>query len=157
MLQLLIFYLIVVPICILLHEIGHGIGAVSSSNSHAHIYLGPRSEHNKENFRLGRLHFHISWSFIGFAYWDTVLTNRQRAIALAGGPLMSLILAITFGVMTFSSVQSHLHSLLWWTTIFTFSQFLVTIIPVTYPRWMGGYSGYKSDGLQLLRILRGQN
>lgn len=68
---------------------------------------------------------------------------------------MSLFLAITFGVMTFSSVQSHLYSLLWWTTIFNSLQFLVTMIPVTYPRWMGGYSGYKSDGLQLLRILRG--
>ncbi len=74
MIQLLIIYLLVVPICILLHEIGHGIGAVLSSNSHAHIYLGPRCEHNKENFRLGRLHSHISWSFIGFAYWDTVFT-----------------------------------------------------------------------------------
>lgn len=72
MLQLLIFYLIVVSICILLHEIGHGIGAVSSSNSHAHIYLGPRSENNKENFRLGRSPFqflgHLSVLLTGILF-----------------------------------------------------------------------------------------
>ncbi|MCM3759006.1 hypothetical protein M3197_16325 [Sporosarcina aquimarina] len=68
-----------------------------------------------------------------------------------------MFLVIAFGFLTFSSVHSQLHPLFWWTIIFNFLQFVVTIIPVTYPRWMGGYSGYKSNGLQLLRILRGQN
>lgn len=157
MLLLLIFYILVAPICVLLHEIGHGLGAVVASNTHVHIYLGTRSEKNKENFRLGRLHFHINWSYIGFAYFREELSKRQRAIALASGPLMSLLLALLFGLLTLFGSRGDLQSLFWWTTMLIFFQFVVTIVPVKYPRWMGSYSGYSSDGLQLLRMLKTKN
>src|SRR5699024_5124578 len=84
------------PTCLLFHEIGHGIGVIATSKSRVHIYLGMRDKNNKENFRLGRLHFHIQWSFTGFTYWEEGLGKRQSAIALVGGPLMSLVLAILF-------------------------------------------------------------
>ncbi|WP_240455748.1 hypothetical protein [Virgibacillus sp. Bac332] len=50
--------------------------------------------------------------------------------------------------------QNDLHALLWWTSICNFFQFIATITPVTYPRWMGAYYGHPSDGLQLLRLLK---
>lgn len=154
MLLLLFFYILVIPFCILLHEVGHGLGAVLSSKSHARIYLGAKSERNKEDFRLGRLHFHIIWSYVGFAYFDSNLTKRQKALALAGGPFVSLILAVLFGWLTFVTSHSYIQSLFWWATLFNSLQFIATMVPIKYPRWMGGYGGYQSDGLQLLRLIK---
>lgn len=87
----------------LLHEVGHGIDVIVTSNSHVHIYLSMKGEDNKENFNFGRLHFHIRWSYIEDVYWDTELDKRLKVIALAGGSLMSLLLAF-FGIYFFNSI-----------------------------------------------------
>lgn len=154
MLIFLLFYLLVIPITVLLHEIGHGLGVIISSKSNAHIYLGTTNENNRENFRLGRLHFHIIWSYIGYCSWEKELNKQQSIISLIGGPAMSLLITVLCLLFTFSTSHGDLRSLLWGTAILNFVQFLSTIIPITYPKWMLGYSGYPSDGLQLLRLLR---
>ncbi|MFE4708676.1 hypothetical protein [Peribacillus simplex] len=136
MLTFLLFYVLVIPIIVLMHEIGHGIGVVCISKSHVHVYLGSRNEGNKENLKLGRLHLHIYWSYVGYAVWDGNLDKRQKAIALAGGPFMSLLLGILFGIMVIVVPPGDLHSFLWGITIFNISQFVLTTIPITYPRWM---------------------
>lgn len=148
-----IFFILVIPISVLLHEIGHGIGVITTSNSHVHIYLGEQSKNNQESFKIGRIHFHIQWSYIGFVYWDKVLNKRQKAFALAGGPCMSLLLAFVFGFIA-RMFDGELQTLFGWTATFNFIQFIVTIIPVTYPPWMGGYKGLQSDGLQLIKELK---
>lgn len=77
MLVFVLFYLLVCPITVILHEIGHGLGVIISSKYNAHIYLGNRNEKNRENFRLGRLHFHIIWSFVGYCSWEKELNNNN--------------------------------------------------------------------------------
>ncbi len=154
MFEFLLFYLLVIPLSVLLHEVGHGLGVVLFSKSNAHIYLGVRNEENKENFRLGRLHFHILWSFIGFVYWAGDLSKRQRAIALAGGPMMSLLLTMLFFWIAVSIPNEDLRPFFWGITSFNCIQFIATIIPIQYPRWWVGYSGHPSDGLQILRLFR---
>jgi hypothetical protein len=154
MLLFLLFYLLVIPVCVLLHEIGHGVGVISTSKSDAHVYLGNRNQDNKENFKIGRLHFHINWSFVGFVAWKDNLNKSQRAVALASGPIISLILMFIFWIIGILIPQGELRSFLWGISIFNLIQFMITIIPITYPRWMGAYSGHPSDGLQLLRLIR---
>ena len=66
---------------------------------------------------------------------------------------MSLLLALIFGIIT-PVFDGELQTLFGWITTFNFIQFIVTIIPVTYPRWMGGYNGLPSDGLQLIKVLK---
>lgn len=151
------FYILLIPFYILLHEVGHGLGVVLSSNSDVHIYLGPRNEKNKENFTIGKFHFHLLWSYIGFVDWEARLNNRQRAAALAGGPVMSLLLTLLFAWLTYINSHSELHQLFFGSMIFNLTLFIATIIPVKYPRWMGGYSGHRSDGLQLLRIIKSED
>src|SRR5699024_12611352 len=141
------------PTSILSNEIAHGLRVLATSKFRVHIYLGMRDKNNKENFILGRLHFDIQWSFTGFTYWEEVLGKRQSAIAHVGGPLMSLVLAILFTSLSLLVSQGVVQQFASWTAIFTFIQFLGTIIPLTYPGWMGGYSGFPSDGLQLIRIV----
>lgn len=94
MLIFLLFYLIIWPLTVLLHEIGHGLGVVFTSKCHAHIYLGNTDEKNRENFRIGRLHFHIIWSYKGYCYWGNELNNQQRVISLISGPAMSLLVSL---------------------------------------------------------------
>lgn len=73
---------------------GHAVGTVLSSDKHVHIYLGSRGKENKENFHIGRLHFHIQYAFSGFCKWGTGLNRRQRFISLIGGPLLSFIMMV---------------------------------------------------------------
>lgn len=154
MLLFLLFYIFVFPTSVLLHEIGHGVGVISTSKFHAHVYLGNRNKENKENFKIGRLHFHIYWSYEGFVDWEDKLNLCQRAFALAGGPIMSLLLVFLFGIIAMLIPQGDLHSFFVGTTIVYLFQFIATIIPITYPRWMGAFNGLPSDGLQLLRLLK---
>ncbi|WP_257009712.1 hypothetical protein [Evansella halocellulosilytica] len=154
MLTFLIFYTLLLPMCVLLHEVGHGIGVVLSSKSHARIYLGDWDKENKHNFSIGRLHFYIRWSFVGFCAWDDRFEKQQRIAALAGGPIMSLLLVCLFGLLMAIAPQGDIRFALTGVTIFNLIQFFVTAIPMTYPHWMGAYKGHPSDGLQLLRLLR---
>ncbi|TYS68129.1 hypothetical protein FZC76_10300 [Sutcliffiella horikoshii] len=154
MLLFLLFYILVIPICVLMHEIGHGVGVVSFSKHDAHIYLGKRNKENKENFRIGRFRFHIHWSYVGFAEWRGELNKRQRIVALAGGPLMSLLLVFLFAGIAYSLPPSDLSAFFWGVCNINLGMVVWTVIPITYPRWMGPYYGHPSDGLQLLRLLR---
>lgn len=52
-------------------------------------------------------------------------------------------------------VHGDLRSFFIGVSIYNISQFLLTVIPMPYPRWMGGgNAGYPSDGLQILQLLR---
>ena len=140
----------------LLHEIGHGhgLGVIVSSKALAKIYLGNPDKKNTENFRLGRLHFHINRSYIGYCYWGNKLNKQQRVCSLIGGPAMSLLISVICFSFTINISTGDLHSILRATAILNLFQFIITIIPITYPRWISGYSGNPSDGLQLLRLIR---
>lgn len=153
-LSFLLFYIFIIPLSILLHEIGHGIGVVSSSRSHARIYLGNWGEKNRQNFRIGRLHFYIHWSYFGYCSWDHNLNKQQKICALAGGPLMSLLLVCISLIMVQDVPQGNLRSVINGITIFNLANFLFTGIPMNYPRWFGPLGGHPSDGLQLLRLLK---
>lgn len=153
----MIFFIMVGPLCTLFHEIGHGIGAISVSKANVHIYLGPATKDNKENFQIGRLHFHIQWAFMGYAYWGSGLNRRQRVAALAGGPIMSLLLALLFWFVSTFVSQGELLQLLQTTTICCSIPFIMTAMPMTYPSFAGGLKRFPSDGLQLLRLLREKN
>src|SRR5699024_10656647 len=119
-----------------------------------HMYLGIIDKNNNENFRLDISHFHIQCSFTGFTYWEEGLGKRQSAIALLGGPLMSLVLAILFTSLSLLVSQGVVQQFASWTAIFTFIQFLGTIIPLTYPGWMVGCRGFLVYGLHLFASVR---
>ncbi|WP_173106086.1 hypothetical protein [Bacillus sp. KH172YL63] len=152
MISFLLFYLLVIPLCVLLHEIGHGLGAVVGSGAHAHVYLGSRE--GREQVKLGRMHFHIIWSYSGYCSWDGSLSNRRKLAALAGGPLMSLLIASICGWLSVMTPDGALFSILRGTAIFSTIQFFLTACPMTYPGWMKGYGGLPSDGMQMVRLIK---
>lgn len=154
MLVTIIFYILIIPLCTLMHEVGHGIAAVMSSRATAHVHLGRLSDPDKRRFNIGRLHFHLKWSYYGFCSSKGEMDKKQRITNIIGGPLVSLLMAIGFGLMLPLASNLDVQTLLSATASFCAISFLVTAAPVKYPRWMGSYSGHPSDGLQVLHLLK---
>lgn len=148
------FYVFVIPLCILMHEIGHAIGMILTSDERAHVHLGDLKDTSKRTFGIGRIHFHIRWSFFGFCSWGGQLNNKQRLASLIGGPLMSLVMAVLFWRFVSYVPEGNLHILLTGTARFCAVTFFSSVIPIKYPRWMGFLGGYPSDGLQILNIMK---
>jgi len=161
LLLLIIFFIIIVPFCLLLHELGHGLLAAFFTKSDVHIYLGLVDKENKENFRIGRLHFHIKWGYEGLAQWSGGLSKWKRAVVIAGGPIMSLLLVLLFEILAVTTHQNELSQLFLLSKKGCFIMFIMVTLPVPYfslPHWMGGRLGsFPSDGLQLLQLLRNKN
>src|SRR5699024_2228909 len=100
---IIIFWLAVVPLTTLVHELGHGIGGVLSTKERTMVILGPADQSNKRTFSVGRMDFHIKWAYFGFC---SIGTNRdlsafQRIIIAAGGPVVSLLIALISFIMLF--------------------------------------------------------
>lgn len=49
----IVFYIGIIPLGFLLHEIGYGLGVALTSKSQVHIYLGSKDKQNKMNFCIG--------------------------------------------------------------------------------------------------------
>lgn len=154
----IIIYLIgIIPLSFLLHEIGHGVGAVLTSKSHVHIYLGSKDEQNKMNFRLGRFFFHLQFGYMGFCRWEEDLNKRQKFFSLIGGPVTTFLMMGVFLLLRDNVGEGSIRTLFVKAAEFNLFLFLSTIIPFRYPRWMGTIAGYPTDGLQLIWLFQDEN
>ena len=157
-LYLVTLWAVVFPITTLLHECGHVLTALVLTDQDVTIVLvgwgrGLRGQ-------WGRLRVVVGWlsGFFGFVRFDRerVPTRQLLWITLAG-PVVSLLLTVLFW-----SLVSTWSELRWFEfvmrtfTYATFCQFLSTILPLRYPRWLGAYGGRTSDGWRVLRLLREQ-
>lgn len=160
MVSFLLFYIIGIPVSVLLHEIGHAIGLVLFSKENARVYLGPFHASNKEDFRIGRIHFHIRWAYFGFCQYgtrNTDFSSFQRIMMSVGGPTVSLLLAVTtFFIsadLTHFGIKNFLNGIMFYNLLL----FISTSIPVVYPKWMGPLAGHPSDGYQILKVFKTEN
>ncbi|ASK61012.1 hypothetical protein CFK37_01685 [Virgibacillus phasianinus] len=157
MLLFIIFYIVVIPISVLLHEVGHAFGLIFVSKERPVVYLGPMDSSNKENFRIGRVHFHIKWAFSGFCGFkneNMTLTAPRQLLFSAGGPIASLFIAVAaIGSTLFvhSSISNHFVVGI---AIWNSWMFLCTIIPIRYPAWWKPYNGRTSDGYRILESIK---
>ncbi|HLR43408.1 MAG TPA: hypothetical protein VK067_09240 [Pseudogracilibacillus sp.] len=123
----------------------------------AKIHLGDFSNANKENFRIGRIHYHIKWGMVGMCYYEksSGMKASQRAITSLGGPLLSIsftiILFFLFHYQLFNDYINFFVIGMFWMNLV---QSIVTIIPMVYPKWWGRYAGYTSDGYNALKFLQ---
>lgn len=157
MIFFLVFYILVIPISVLLHEIGHAIGVLLSSNSNAIVFLGPNDRSNRESFKLGRIRFHIKWAYFGsIRTVEYPLSYRQQIIVAAGGPILSFILATLTIILSFTQlIDGSMKSFIMGTGIYNLILFILTIIPIRYPDWLKPYAGLPSDGLRIINAMKG--
>ncbi|MFE3574417.1 hypothetical protein [Lysinibacillus sp. NPDC059133] len=152
----ILFYVVGIPLSVLLHEIGHALGVILFSKEKVYIYLGTSDSTNKENFRIGRMHFHLGWAYYGYCRLvkECALTRVQTIALLLGGPVMSLCLAvltiIAVNMFTNDALQNFLNGCFY----VNGALFLLTAIPIIYPKWLKPYAGLPSDGYQIIRVLK---
>lgn len=142
----------------LIHETGHALAFICfTKDGVAKIHLGDFSNANKENFRIGRIHYHIKWGMVGMCYYEksSGMKASQRAITSLGGPLLSIsftiILFFLFHYQLFNDYINFFVIGMFWMNLV---QSIVTIIPMVYPKWWGRYAGYTSDGYNALKFLQ---
>ncbi|MBM7601009.1 hypothetical protein JOC34_003430 [Virgibacillus halotolerans] len=154
----MLLYVIALPLTTLIHEIGHALALVClTKEGVAKIHLGDFSDANKENFRVGRIHYHMKWGMAGICYYEkpSGMTAFQRVMTSLGGPLLSasftIILFLPFYYQPFNDYINFFITGMFWMNLI---QFIVTIIPMVYPKWWGPYAGYTSDGYNALKVLQ---
>ena len=159
MISFVLFYLIGIPVSVLLHEVGHAIGVTIFTKEKAHVYLGPINDNNKESFRIGRMYFHIKWAYFGFCVVKkrNDFTSFKNIIFLAGGPIVSLLLFITAYLISANLTHYGTKNFLNGVFYANLSMFIFTSIPIIYPNWLKHYAGRPSDGYQILTILKAKN
>ncbi len=151
----LIYLLVGVPVCLMLHELGHACMILLLTQQKVTFQFGVRG--TKREFRLGRLtillYFEPS-TFLGSRYYlenRAALARYQDFWITIGGPLSSLLFTVLCGV-------------LWWAldggdpweglTLINLANFLWASIPQNYPEWQGAQAGIPNDALQLIQLQR---
>lgn len=153
----LLLIVIVVPISLMLHEIGHGIGtALTSKTHHVHIYLGDVGDNNKENFQVGRFHFHLQWAFNGRCRWGGGLNKQQAFFSLLGGPILTALIMILCVFLLKLDIEGWLRIILIAFAEINLYILIFTLVPNQLPRRLGPNWSFPSDGLQIVRLLRNE-
>lgn len=159
MISFILFYLVGIPISVLLHELGHALGILAATKENARVYLGPMGDNNKENFRIGRIHFHIKWAFSGFCAVNnrSDFTRSQNIVFLAGGPIATLLLIISAYLLGTTLSHDGTRNFLNGIFFANLSLFIFTSIPMIYPKWWKPYAGRPSDGYQIFAELKAKD
>ncbi|MGB0383903.1 MAG: hypothetical protein ACPGWR_03685 [Ardenticatenaceae bacterium] len=153
--NLLILWLIILPLATFIHELGHALAALIVTSSDVTIQLG--TDKNALRFHCRRLTIilKLGTGFVG-CVWVTKtdqLTPSQLIPIYLAGPLASILSSLLFGFV-YSTLITERPLLIF--AYACFWQFIATIIPIRYPRWWWGYSGYASDGLRLVQTIKKQ-
>lgn len=142
---LAVLYVIVLPLIVFSHELGHAIIAIIVTNSPVAITLGEEPYWKRT---IGRITISVGLfsGWVGFCQSEGQMTSRQYAIFSLAGPIASLLVCLgAFTVL--ASAGGWVEFLLWGVFYGAASQFLVTIIPIRYPSWWTDtYAGMPSDG-----------
>lgn len=148
---------ITAPLLIFFHELGHAIAFLILARSNKiDIYIGSYGDKiSKFNFKIGRLHFHLSPTFSikagGMCSSDKMTNNYIKGIIiLLAGPLFTVILS---SLLVFFILNSELHGAIkfyfFCLIICAFIGFWTDIVPRTIKE-----HNLYNDGKQILFIYR---
>ncbi|WP_135364943.1 hypothetical protein [Halosimplex halophilum] len=137
-----------------LHEAAHAAPVLLAGGS-AHVSIGSASG---RTVRLGPLTVTAGFDgvrkLVAYGYCDREGTRskRVRAVSIAAGPAVTVLLAASLGLVAFRAGDGPASFCL--TAVFYSELFraVQTVVPRTYSR--GAYAGLDSDGKQLLTLLR---
>lgn len=142
---------------VLLHELGHALGyRISAPKAGWKVIAGS----GPEMISTSKFVFRIIPAGGYFVPEEELETNKEKIIMLAGGPLVSLLLTILFGIIRLcisgyiepeSSLYEFFLTVSSFLLFFNFFQFLFTAIPI---RYRVVCRGFESDGLQIIHVLK---
>ncbi len=142
---------------VLLHELGHALGyRISGGKAGWKVIAGsgPRM------FGTSKFTFRFIPAGGYFVPTEEPETDKEKILTFAGGPLVSLLQAVLFGILRFCIFSfvppgSGLYEILLpvsrFLLFFNFFQFLFTVLPLRYRIVC---RGLESDGLQIVHVLK---
>ena len=144
-------------LCVLLHESGHALGyRIAGGKAGWKIFAGS----GPEILRTKKYTFSLIPAGGYFIPGEEPGTRKARLAMLAGGPLISLLLAALFLVCRFcffgsaeadSGILLQVNNFLFYFNLF---QFLFTAVPM---RYRVVCRGHESDGLKIVHVLKREN
>lgn len=158
-LTVVLFLLVVEPLLVLWHELGHALAPVVRGHETAVFLGGERGL----TVSLGLLSITVTpRGFLRPITYGATATDveadRGTIVAGAlGGPILSLLLLVVAwrvliadvpAVVRWSALLSGVY--LWFQTVFT-------LLPVRAPGWTPETGGYRSDGMIVLDAVRGRD
>ena len=149
------FGILIIQLATAFHELGHAIPAVIFSDDKVKMVLGNKRLNKK--LKINKLSISIR-SFEPFTgvvcYYAKNIKKSQIMMICIGGPLTSLLIGIISFVLRNLIVYEIISKLLVFSAIYNIFLFLLTIIPIIYPSWVGKLGGRLSDGYKAIRIFR---
>lgn len=156
----LVVYLLVEPVLVGLHELGHA--AVPLARGHETVvFVGGEAG---PTVSRGRLAITVEPRAFLAPVTDGATAadaDTGRWTVLAGvlaGPLVSLTLAVGTGwLLLVRGLDGLAQLLVLFTFLYLWFQTLFTLAPLSYSGWAGPYDDYKSDGRIALELLLGRD
>lgn len=153
-----IFFLLVEPLLVLAHELGHAAVVLATGEDPTVAMGGDEGK----RFGIGPVAFVLhpvgllNVATFGACYYEVDLGRWQTiAFALAGPAVTLGLLAAAWSVTT--STTGPVGELAEIAVIYLGIQAAITLLPVQYPSFMGQYAGFKSDGRVALEVSLGWN
>jgi len=152
----IILFILIVQISTIIHELGHVLSALILTKENVKMILG-RNNGKLKKIGLRRLDIQLRGfdPFLGFVYLnESKLTKFQRIMFYAGGPIVSLVLGIVLSLISRNIEHELLKEIILFSRNYLLYQLVCTSIPIVYPKWWRGYSGYSSDGHNILKLIK---
>lgn len=156
MLLEIIIVLLVVSCSLFIHEMGHAVATVTASkNSKAEVFLGSTSKANKLRLSFGRITCYLTVAISGYCEYSIpkeypAFTYKQKLFFYIGGPIASLLGFVALFIAS-HFVYGVEGNIIINSVGVNFILFITSLIPWTYPRFLGGGP---SDGLQILNLVK---
>ncbi len=142
------------------HELGHAISALFFTKDKVVMYVGSYGDpKNRFQINLNRLQINISFNIwnlnIGMCAHKADTTFFQALIILLSGPLMSLIIGVSLFIMLtkthFTDGEKFIIAIF---MVSSFWDFIINIIPRSYPAKLYDGTLIFNDGKQFTRLLK---
>ncbi|HMC97145.1 MAG TPA: tetratricopeptide repeat protein [Flavobacteriales bacterium] len=155
----LMIILVVRPISVLVHELGHGLAALYVTTGKVTLYAGSYGDpRTSVHFTIGRLEFHLSYNMFLTGQGlctveDKGLSVRRQMFYVVMGPLASLFLGLAaLDISLIPDFHGGAECLCFFLGLFGLLDFVVNIIPRRHPIKLHNGKVTHNDGQQL-RIL----
>ncbi|MDE0581689.1 hypothetical protein ON064_01330 [Planococcus sp. A6] len=156
MLLEVIVVLLIISCSLFIHEMGHAVATVTvSKNSKAEVFMGSCSKANKLRLSFGRITCYLTVAIYGYCEYlipkeYPAFTYKQKLFFYLGGPIASLLSFVALFIAS-HFVSGVAGNIIINSAGANFFLFITSLIPWTYPRFLGGLP---SDGLQTLNLMK---
>lgn len=152
----IILFIVIGQLSTISHEFGHAIPALIFTRDNVKIVLG-RDKVKTKIISIKRLNIELRGFSppTGFAYWNSNKVKKsQEMIVYLGGPMVSLIIGIILILLSRITKYYLVNQIIKFSASYHFIQFIITFVPMVYPKWWGDYGGHTSDGQRIVNLFK---